>query len=212
MIYNDFIIFDTETTGLDNKIEIGALKIIDGQPIATFECLINHGISDDRYIPHINGITPQEVKEKGISPEKAFQAFIDFIDHDIIVMGHNILKFDIPFIYANYPNKIIEEMDIRAVDTAAMYKAQKVGMEKKEGQSDLDFMNKVLGARYYGVKYSIDTACIEFKIDKTKVTQHRALGDCYLTHEIYKNLCKTQKETATLKTKPIVSQDLFGGI
>jgi len=65
-----------------------------------------------------------------------------------------------------------------------------------------DFANRVLGSKqYYGVKYSVDACCEDFKIDKSKVTRHRALGDCELTNEIYKNLCKNQKETGDSKRK-----------
>lgn len=212
----DYIIFDTETTGLDNKvekiIEIGAIKVIDDKVVSTFEVLLDHNLPSDRYIPGINGIHPEEIKEKGIDPTKAFQAFADFIDHDITIMGHNILRFDIPFLYANFPNKVFEEMDMRAFDTAALYKARKLNVEPNEGQSLLDFMNKILGQRHYGVKYSIDTACIEFNIDKTKVTQHRALGDCYLTKEIFNNLCSPQKEMLTSNEKRTELPDLFGEI
>ena len=39
-----------------------------------------------------------------------------------------------------------------------------------------------------GVKYNVAICCEELGVDRTGITQHRALGDCELTHEIYKKL------------------------
>ncbi len=79
MYQSNYVVFDTETTGLDNKndkiIELGAIKVIEGQVIATFTCLINHLIPASKYIPDINHITAEMVNMKGISPEAAFKAF-----------------------------------------------------------------------------------------------------------------------------------------
>lgn len=208
---NDYIIFDIETTGFsgtkDKCLEIGALKVVDGKVISTFEVMMDHGIAEEQYIPHINGITIEEITKKGLMPDVAFDHFRHFIAINLPIIGHNIIKFDIPFLDGNFPG--FGKIDFDIYDTAVIYKAMKCGIEMNEDESFSEFAKRVLGAKqYYGVKYSMDTAIQEFGLDKTNITQHRALGDCYLTNQLYQILCqkqtKKERSSSDLKKKPTI--------
>lgn len=188
-----YIIFDTETTGLNSKtdkiIEIGAVKVVEGKIIAKFNCLINNKIQIPAKITEITSITQKMVDEEGISLENAFKSFIEFIGTDLRMMGHNVVKFDIPFFQNNYPCDEFDKLFDRCIDTAAMFKGYKLGDLQKEVESHFIYADRILSQRH-SIKYSINTCCEEFKIDKSKVFQHRAVGDCILTNEIFKNLNK----------------------
>jgi len=187
---NSFIIFDIETTGFsgtkDKCTEIGAIKIVEGKVISTFNTLLNWNIEIPEKITQLTGITKELLDKEGIDPDMAFAKFMQFISGGEILMGHNILKFDIPFLEGNFGEFV--RLGDEILDIAALYKAKKLGISKYEAETYGAFAKRVLSQVHYGVKYSIDTACVEFKIDKSKITQHRALGDCHLTHEIFKNL------------------------
>lgn len=188
----DYIIFDIETTGFsgatDKCTEIAAIKYIDGKKIAEFNVLLNWNIEIPSHITEITTITKALLDAEGISPLKALEAFLDFIGTTHTVIGHNVLKFDIPFLFGNFEHPLIEELYSRCLDTAALYKMKKLGMVFAEDEfNHLKVMKDVLNARH-SIKYSVNAACEEFQINKSSVTQHRALGDCYLTNEIYKKL------------------------
>jgi len=183
----NYTVFDIETTGFsgtkDKITELGAIKVREGKIIATFNALLDWKIPIPKHITEITHIDNALIDAEGINPDFAIEEFVHFLSLDTII-GHNVLKFDIPFILGNFPGLHLLNFDSRTIDTAALYKAKKLNLELVSVQD----MKDILGKVYYGVKYSVDTACIEFNIDKTKVSQHRALGDCVLTKQIYENL------------------------
>jgi DNA polymerase III alpha subunit (gram-positive type) len=191
-----YIIFDIETTGFSGKTdkvtEIGAIKIVDDKVISEFNVMFNWDIEIPKKITELTTITKQMLDENGIEPLKAINEFLEYIGTDIPLIGHNVIRFDIPFLIGNFEALAKLKLHERVVDTAAEYKASKIKAQRKAGELHHQFANRILSHQHYGVKYSIDTACVEFNIDKSKITRHRAVGDCYLTKEIYKNVCLNQ--------------------
>lgn len=96
------IVFDTETTGLsatqDEVIEIGAVKLYKGKPIAEFHCFIKNtvAVGNSELIHHIG---ETHLEEHGIPASEAFQEFREFIG-DSLLVGHNV-SFDIKMLYAH---------------------------------------------------------------------------------------------------------------
>lgn len=105
-----FIAFDLETTGtvpgVDQIVEIGAVRFIDGQPEAIFATLID----PQRPIPPgasaVNKITDDMVRGKPLV-ESVLPSFAEFCGQDILV-AHNA-PFDAQFLIA----------DIKRFETAA---------------------------------------------------------------------------------------------
>lgn len=188
-----YIVFDIETTGFSGKTdkvtEIGAIKVVNGKVVSEFNVMFNWNITIPVKITELTTITKEMLDENGLDPEVAIDEFLGFIGDITPLIGHNVVRFDIPFLIGNFPNHALDMLNQRVIDTAGEYKAKKVGMIKAREENHYQFANRVLSLRHYGVKYSIDTACIEFNIDKSKITQHRAVGDCHLTKAIYENIC-----------------------
>tara|TARA_B100001996_G_C18598031_1_gene568695 strand:- start:255 stop:755 length:501 start_codon:yes stop_codon:yes gene_type:complete len=153
-------ILDLETTGFEPEdseiIEIFILKVLNNKIVDEFYSLIKpknniqnshiHGISDDKVqnAPHINEIS-----------EKIFH----FIEDDILV-GHNLINFDLKFL--NYHlNKKIKN---RTVDTLELSR-EKLG--KKVNNHKLNTL-----AEYFGVA----------------LPTHSARDDVMTTYEVYKKL------------------------
>lgn len=94
-----FVVFDTETTGLspgkDRIVEIGAIKIQNGQIVEERDWLINPGQPIPARATKVHGITTEMVKDKPsfaeVYPE--FQAFVG----DAILMAHNA-RFDVAMV------------------------------------------------------------------------------------------------------------------
>jgi DNA polymerase III epsilon subunit family exonuclease len=96
-----FVVFDTETTGFspvkDRLVEIGAVKIRNGEVLGERTWLIN----PQRYIPYyvqeVHHITPEMVRDKPTFAE-VYPEFLDFIDGTVLI-AHNA-PFDVRFIAA----------------------------------------------------------------------------------------------------------------
>ena len=95
-----FVVFDLETTGtspaFDKIIEIAAFKIVDGVIKEFFSTFVNPGIEIPPRITDLTSITDEDVANapriEDVLPD--FQKFVD----GVILVGHNIGGFDIPFI------------------------------------------------------------------------------------------------------------------
>ena len=115
-----YVVFDIETTGLDTYndriIEIGAVKVEDGEIIAVFEELINPGFPIPQNITRITGIDDMLV-ENAHYPGVVFTLFNQFIEDVDFIIGHNAKRFDYPFLQSEYRRNGIKLHDITCKDT-----------------------------------------------------------------------------------------------
>ena len=123
-----FVVFDTETTGFnaggnDQMIEIGAVKIKDGNIIDRFDELIDPGRHIPDKITELTCITDDMVKGKD-NEENVTKRFLEWTG-DLPMVAHNA-KFDISFIemamkkynLGEFTNTVIDTLELsRAIDT-----------------------------------------------------------------------------------------------
>lgn len=160
------IIFDTETTGLDNRqdrvIEFGGLEMVNRFPTGRFlhfyinpqgravhpEALAVHGISDADLIgkPTFDGIAHE---------------LAEFIDGAMLV-AHNA-NFDIGFLNAEF-----ERLGRPAIDPAMVVDTLAIARRKHP-----------MGPN------SLDALCRRYGIDNSHRTKHGALLDSELLAEVY---------------------------
>ena len=91
-----FVVFDTETTGFnpglgDSMIEIGGVKIKDGEVIDRFDELINPGCHIDEQITRVTNISDDDVKDAD-NEENVTKRFKEWIG-DLPLVAHNA-RFD----------------------------------------------------------------------------------------------------------------------
>ena len=89
------IVLDFETTGLspdqgERAIEIGAVKLVDGQVVDTFQQLMYPGKRINSFIENYTGITNNMLKDAAPC-EEVMLAFSDFID------GYNLVAHNASF-------------------------------------------------------------------------------------------------------------------
>lgn len=97
---NSVIVLDFETTGLspnmgDRAIEIGAVKLVNGEVVDTFQQLMNPGFRVSSFIESYTGITNNMLVDAP-SCEEVMAEFCDFIGDDNLV-AHNA-SFDKRFL------------------------------------------------------------------------------------------------------------------
>ena len=114
-----FVVFDTETTGFnaaggDQMIEIGAVKIQDGNIIDRFDELIDPGRHIPDKITELTCITDEMVKGKD-SEEEVTKRFLEWTG-DLPMVAHNA-KFDISFIEMSMRKYNLGEFTNTVIDT-----------------------------------------------------------------------------------------------
>lgn len=97
-----YVVIDLETTGLDENedeiVEFGAIRIVNGQIIDKFQCIVLIDNDIPPFISKLTGITDDMIDENGIPLKDALVQFMSFIGSDLLI-GHNI-EFDMKFIRA----------------------------------------------------------------------------------------------------------------
>jgi len=121
LLDQEFVVFDTETTGFtpysDQMIEIGAVKIKNGEIIDRFDELINPGRKLPEKIIELTNITDEMLVDKD-TEENVTKRFMEFIG-DLPMVAHNA-KFDIGFISAAYNKYNLGEFKNTVLDTMSM--------------------------------------------------------------------------------------------
>lgn len=160
----DYVCVDIETSGVrvkwDKIIEIGAVKVRDGQVVDTFSRLINPGVRISTYITELTGITDEMVKDKPFI-EEVLPEFVEFSQDDLL-LGHNII-FDYSFLKQNAINQKLK-FEKMGIDTLKIARKTLKGLESR----GLEYL-----CNYYGI------------LDEN---HHRAFNDAQVTHQLYKIL------------------------
>ncbi|GAA0735791.1 3'-5' exonuclease [Clostridium oceanicum] len=174
-IFNEFVVIDFETTGLDSTddkiIEIGALKYKNGKIIDEYSTLVNPEIHIPNKIWNLTFISDEAVKNKPIINE-CIGKLIDFID-DLPIVGHNI-DFDIGFLLANsyYVKRRI----------GSKYKIDTVKLSRK-------IFKKLPNHKLPTIKKHLNL----------DLDSHRASSDCQVCAEIYLRYCKEKENKLNKK-------------
>ena len=114
-----YVVFDTETTGFnaaggDQMIEIGAVKICEGNIVDRFDELIDPGRHIPNKITELTCITDEMVKGKD-NEEKVTKKFLEWAG-DLPMVAHNA-KFDISFIEMSMKKYNLGKFTNTVIDT-----------------------------------------------------------------------------------------------
>ncbi|WP_299704260.1 exonuclease domain-containing protein [uncultured Pontibacter sp.] len=165
----EFVVFDTETTGLDRRtdkvLSIGAIKVSGLQVLVsdTFECLVQQEGAPSTKSAEVHGLLSKEL-ETGITEREAVEGFVDFIGNAILVGQH--VDFDIAMV-----NQMLKRQGIkgklrnRSVDTAHLA----IRLERRHAD------NHTLK----NAEYSLDALCERYNLPTDD--RHTASGDAFAT-------------------------------
>lgn len=163
---NEFIIFDTETTGLyphlgDAIIEIAAMRMNkNGDNLEEFHSFIHSGIPSHPETIQIHGLTDQFIAKHGRPLEQAMPDFVHFIGSTTLV-GHNIRNFDMKFLNRHLLQIGMPVLDNTLIDTLDLARQKMPQLSS----------------------HSLGSLAREFKIDYSKA--HRALEDVKINAEVF---------------------------
>lgn len=157
----DYVCVDIETTGISPQhaqiIEIGALKVRDGEVVDTFSKLIDPLREVPTEITALTGITTDMVEGES-TIDIVLPEFIDFAGDDLL-LGHNV-RFDYSFLKQNAMNLNLEFCK-SGMDTLRIARAKCPELKSR----------------------SLDFLCEHFCINDEN--HHRAFNDAKVTSELY---------------------------
>ena len=196
------MVWDLETTGFvapeSSVLEIGCL-IIRGDQVEERHWVLNNKCEIPEKITELTGITAEIIEAEGRDPKECLQEFLPLFKECQKNITHNGIRFDIPFLVAyaasvlgwDEKNKeaVTSLLRLTAFDTAVHFKAKKLDMAPMEKEHFVNFADRVMEVRAYGVKYSL-ALCVEELGIKLDVPSHRAMGDVQNTYAIYKTICQ----------------------
>lgn len=156
------VVFDIETTGLDSNtdeiIELGAVKIVDGNILEKFSTFVKPTKQIPSEVVDLTGIT-QEMVEGAPPIEYVIKDFYNFT-RDSILCGHNAIGFDIKFIRRE-GDSVGLEFDNEIIDT----------MKEAQSSRKLKITRFNLGAVVKALGLVLEGA-------------HRAWNDAYATAQV----------------------------
>ena len=119
LLDEEYVVFDFETTGFnaggaDSIIEIGAVKIKDGEIIDRYDELINPGKPLPKKITELTNITDEMLKDKD-NEENAIKRFIEWYK-DLPMVAHNA-KFDVSFLEMAHKKYNLGTFNNTVIDT-----------------------------------------------------------------------------------------------
>lgn len=162
------VIFDFETTGLDGErdriIEIGGIKVMDGQVVGEFSTLVDPQIPLPSAIVQITGITDDMLKGQP-TIDQVLPTFLEFFK-DAILVAHNA-EFDMGFL-KNAAARLGYQLQWPCFCTLKMARLLLPDLESK----NLDTL-----AAHYGLQFE---------------ARHRSVGDCKVTSAVLQFLFKNE--------------------
>lgn len=168
---NNYIVFDTETTGLhpevDKIIELSAIKFVDHVKVDEFSYLVNPKVKLDPIITKVTGLNDNDLKDAPTIKEVLPQ-FIEW-SNGFTLVAHNA-PYDVKMIACECYRNNIPMFDNKVIDTLNL--AKKIFNEDEIPNHKLETIKKHLGMTN---------------------KSHRALDDCEVCSAIYKLYCDKNK-------------------
>jgi DNA polymerase-3 subunit alpha (Gram-positive type) len=160
----EYIVLDLEMTGLSAKtdqiIEIGAIKIRDGQLVDTYHCVVDARCSVPERITQLTGITDEMVRN-GVERDAAISGLLDFMEGFVLV-GQN-LNFDYGFL-KQWAVSHKRPLEAKACDTLKIARELLPAEQSKK----------------------LTSLCEFFGIERQR--EHRALDDAIETQKVFEAL------------------------
>lgn len=169
-----FIVFDTETTGLNHKqdklLSIGAVEVLDRQIFVenTFEAFIHQAKTGTKDSIIVHGILQEDLKD-GISEASALQQFLSYIGNAVLV-GHHV-AFDVAMMNGLVEKQIKGKLRNQTLDTFKLA---------------IRFEHFRHAHNTVATNYTLDNLCERYQIRMSD--RHTASGDAFITAILFLKL------------------------
>lgn len=175
---DDYYVFDYETGGFletagGRPVEVGLLRYVNG--VAKIHSYLVDPTQDDTSFvidmgaQQAHGISLEMIKKAGCHPKQAAQVMLKAMDDaDLPVWTHNGVRFDFPLLRKECQKYGLSPIESpRWRDSAAIYKAWKIGMYPDQYPSLVKFFQAALAVRRRGLLYNLAFLATELPLGVT---------------------------------------------
>lgn len=165
----EFVVFDTETTGLDKRkdkvLSIGAVRVRGLQVLVSdsFECLVQQEGAPASKSAEVHGLLTKQL-EKGITESEALEMLVGFIGGAILVGQH--VDFDITMV-----NQMLKRQAIRGKLRNSTIDTARLAVRLERRHADTHTLKPS--------EYSLDNLCARYNLPTED--RHTAAGDAFAT-------------------------------
>ena len=193
LLENTYVVFDFETTGFnaaggDSIIEVGAVKLSNGEIIDKFSRLIDPKRSLPSKITEITGIT-QQMLDGCDDEETVIKEFIEWYG-DLPMVAHNA-KFDVSFLEMAYSKYNLGEFKNTVIDTLEL--------------------SRVLDNAY--ARHSLSALVKRYNVPFDEDSHHRgdydAEATAYVFHKMMKKVDSNNLETINDMNKLVSKDEIY---
>ena len=200
---SDFVVFDTETTGLyagrEKIIELGAVRFRDGRPVDRFYSLVNPEKHIPAFISDLTHIFDVDVADAPVITE-VLPAFEEFVGNDPLV-GHNI-EFDLRFIQSE--GSLLPDKGRTYIDTAELARKIVKGPDKVFDQETGRWKNDY-HSRYEVKGHNLGQMCEFYGLEHGEL--HRADEDALMTGKLLVAMMKDTDRVRKAKRNSNMAKD-----
>ncbi len=204
--FRKYVAFDLETTSRDTRttgiVEIGAIKVRNGEIIDRFGTLVNPEQPITRGAYKVHGISDEEVRDKKTFKE-LLPEFLKFIGDDMLV-AHNGFGFDFPILLRLYREATGKMLPNRRFDTLPLARRLFSGQPASVDALMQRFSIQDTGGRHRALDDTIYLAPIferlqDVELSHNRRTEHENLLELvtlalYLESESADSLCPGSEE------------------
>ena len=201
---DNYLVIDLETTGLPNKgreeyvTQFGYACVENRQIVDNYESLLKTPpgwINPEA--SRVTGITDEMIQKDGKDPKDFYQMLIELFgtvrQSEWMFVGHNIAKFDCPFLETDFKH-YEHSFKFRAaevIDTGMMFKASQIFASPADGESLGQFFNRVSQIRSrakWNLVFTMKRMGLDMKYGLDFDKAHGAGFDCKMTHLLLEDL------------------------
>lgn len=207
-IPRDYLVFDTETTGLlptGRICQVAAMKIVgsahEKDPVAEFMAFVDPGIPIPEDATNVHGITDALVKGRS---DIGMRTLLAWMQSEDVVAGWNVQAFDVPLLAKEcerlglwVADPFVMKGPKRVLDFGMFFKAKRMRdsqdgrWKPKDGQMLEHWQGQISETRSM-VKWNLGIACATLLDEDSGLgALHRAEMDCKASVLCWEELVKT---------------------
>lgn len=192
-------IFDFETFNLNLSFnfnrpwQTGMLSFRGDEILKESEFWIKWEECDLKISPEAAAVTrfnQAEFDSRAVFSKNCFNPIYEEIESSDIIMGHNILGFDIFLIKGWWEanNKPWEHLVDKLIDTNCLARGLEMGNFYKQGENLLEYQYRTLAKKVKGIKTNLTAYGKKLNIDHDYDSLHEALSDVRLNYKVWQKI------------------------
>ena len=204
---SSYLVLDLETSGLQFNpkegepsviVQVGYAAVSEGKVVSSNAHYLQRPAGTmSGTAERITRITDGMLQQLGEPPMEFYQRFLPLLDlyikNKCMIVGHNVVSFDIPFLKAELGRAGIGFSfdDNLIIDTGCLFKAAQIGTRPGTLETLAAFLKRIRYTRSrvkWNLAYSVSSLDLDREFNLDLEQAHDAGFDCYATYLLFEKL------------------------